>query len=210
MGGFTALIVPDLKVSNPDDTAPAGLNDLSLIRKLPGVVSAKRYHLSKTQRIKGPWPVFFTLVKLDGEAGVKAFTQARKDNPNATEGSKVGIFQSLRPRKGEPEGVKVPYMMIAMTTPKPGREDEYNDWYWDRHLPDGMKLPGVISGERFHIQRDVSDEGFVEDYMALYDINTTDIANHIAVTNRISRTPEMPVSDALRSGFGWYVVPSEE
>jgi hypothetical protein len=43
------------------------------------------------------------------------------------------------------------YTLIVNTSPAEGREDEYNDWYDNVHLPEFLALPGVISGRRFKV-----------------------------------------------------------
>ena len=48
------------------------------------------------------------------------------------------------------------YTLIVYTDPADGREDEYNAWYDDVHLPEFTALPGVINGRRFKVA--------VEDY----------------------------------------------
>jgi hypothetical protein len=42
-------------------------------------------------------------------------------------------------------------LQIAYSNPKPGREQEYNDWYDDEHLPDVVGIPGYVSGQRFRL-----------------------------------------------------------
>jgi hypothetical protein len=208
MTDYTALIVTDAVAEKPGEKEPHVINDLSLIRKAPGVKGARRHPMSPVQRFQGPWPYHVTVVTLDGEAGAKAWVAHNKAHPEATKNSVVGVFESMRPRKGEPDGVPTTHMMVAMTTPDPARDAEYNDWYWDRHMPDGLRLPGVISGERFKIRPDLSDAKFPYQYMALYDMRIDDLAVHIKETNRVSRTPEMPVTDAVVKGYAWYVMPA--
>ena len=38
-------------------------------------------------------------------------------------------------------------LLLAMQTPKPGRERDHVDWYLSTHLPDVCAIPGVIRGE---------------------------------------------------------------
>ena len=209
MAILTALILPHAIANNPDDPVPAGLNDAAAIKSAPGVLSVQRYRLDKQQRFPGPYPHLFTVVELDGERGARTFNEYRMQAPKAFEGSLVGIYESMRPRFGEPHPANRTHVLIAMTTPLPGRDADYNDWYWGRHFPDGMRLPGMISGERFKLLPDLSDK-FPHEYMALYDMRTDDLPHHYAVLNKISRTPEMPLTDALGPIFAaWYVCPQD-
>lgn len=41
------------------------------------------------------------------------------------------------------------YVLVGYSNAVEGREDEYNDWYWNHHFKDILALPGVTSGRRF-------------------------------------------------------------
>ncbi|HSZ42914.1 MAG TPA: hypothetical protein VK817_23375 [Trebonia sp.] len=41
--------------------------------------------------------------------------------------------------------------LIVFTSPAEGREDEYNEWYDNTHLPEFLALPGVVSGKRYRL-----------------------------------------------------------
>ena len=58
------------------------------------------------------------------------------------------------------------YTVIVYTSPVVGREEEYNAWYDDIHLPEFCALPGVISGRRFK----VAEEGKPR-YAAIYELS---------------------------------------
>lgn len=40
-------------------------------------------------------------------------------------------------------------LQLAFTTPVAGREEEYHDWYDNRHLADYLAVPGVVAAQRF-------------------------------------------------------------
>ena len=44
-------------------------------------------------------------------------------------------------------------LQLAYSNPKPGREQEYNDWYDDHHLPDVVGIPGYVSGQRYMLSQ---------------------------------------------------------
>ncbi len=58
------------------------------------------------------------------------------------------------------------YTLIVYTSPADGREDEYNTWYDDVHLPEFSALPGVISGRRFQVAGDGKPQ-----YAAIYELS---------------------------------------
>jgi hypothetical protein len=58
------------------------------------------------------------------------------------------------------------YTLIVYTSPADGREDEYNAWYDDIHLPEFSALPGVINGRRFKVAGAAQPQ-----YAALYELS---------------------------------------
>ena len=81
--------------------------------------------------------------------------------------------------------------MMVLSNPVPGREDEYNDWYTNRHIPDVVACPGLVSGQRFKIEGDDRWK-----YAAIYEIEG-DVAAAQAGMMARANTPAMPISDSL-------------
>ena len=53
----------------------------------------------------------------------------------------------------------------------PAREDEFNEWYNNIHVPDMLEAPGVVQGTRY--ERMDPSEGQSR-YLAIYEIETDD------------------------------------
>lgn len=90
------------------------------------------------------------------------------------------------------------HLMVVLTNPVEGREDEYNDWYSNTHLADVLKIPGVTGATRFALseaQRGTAPYPF--HYMAIYEIETDDLAEVMADLGRRSGTSVMPLSSAM-------------
>ena len=43
------------------------------------------------------------------------------------------------------------HILVVMSSPTQGREDEYNDWYSEVHLAEVVKVPGFVSAQRFEL-----------------------------------------------------------
>jgi hypothetical protein len=90
------------------------------------------------------------------------------------------------------------FTFLVLTNAVPGREEEFDRWYTEQHLPDVLRVPGIMSAQRF--RRAVQPRGAAPQpwqYMALYEC---DAAEAQVVTDGIRErigTPEMPMSDAL-------------
>jgi hypothetical protein len=53
------------------------------------------------------------------------------------------------------------------------REDEFNKWYDEVHIPDVTSVSGVVSGRRFKKAGGVDDGGYP--YLAIYEIDSEDV-----------------------------------
>ncbi|MDO7835006.1 hypothetical protein Q4610_08080 [Sphingobium sp. HBC34] len=87
------------------------------------------------------------------------------------------------------------YKLVAFSNAIEGRDDDYNRWYDQRHLPDLVAIPDIVSGERF-----VCVSGTEHRYMAIYEVETDDIEGVMAELSRRAGTDLMPISDALDHG----------
>lgn len=67
----------------------------------------------------------------------------------------------------------------------PAREDEYNDWYDNIHIPDILKTPGFVRARRYLNKEFRDGRGR---YMAVYDIETHDIDKTMQI--RLERRAE--------------------
>ncbi|MBO0852293.1 MAG: hypothetical protein J2P18_00825 [Nocardia sp.] len=60
--------------------------------------------------------------------------------------------------------------MIVFSTPKEGREEEYNTWYTDVHIPELLAIDGVTSATRYSAP-EMPGQGAEHTYMAVYEID---------------------------------------
>ena len=94
------------------------------------------------------------------------------------------------------------YRLFAFSDCKdPAREQEFNDWYDNVHLPDMLEVPGMISATRWMSADNKENE--VRRYLAMYEMETDDLAKfNDAVRERGMRTvkegrfSDLPVFDA--------------
>lgn len=81
----------------------------------------------------------------------------------------------------------------------PGREDEFIRWYEEQHLPDVLRMPGVISGKliRLSFQRTYDVEAPDYTTLTLYELEGDDPTPIIDALKAASGTDAMPMTDAL-------------
>ena len=86
------------------------------------------------------------------------------------------------------------HQLVVLTNPVVGREDEYNAWYNDQHLQDVLAVPGFVAAQRFKVaDRDLKTS---HKYLAIYEVETENLAKTMENLNAAAGTPAMMISDA--------------
>jgi hypothetical protein len=85
-------------------------------------------------------------------------------------------------------------IMIVHSNPSsPAREDDYNDWYTGVHLPELLKLDGIVSARRYR----VLDERATNRYVAVYDIEADDVGAIMTVIQSAVQAGDIHMTDAI-------------
>ena len=84
------------------------------------------------------------------------------------------------------------YKLVALSNAAEGRDEDYNQWYQNQHMPDVLSVPGFISCERLVCLGEGAHR-----YLAIYEIETDDIESVLAEFAKRPGTELMPVSDSL-------------
>jgi hypothetical protein len=100
------------------------------------------------------------------------------------------------------------FKMIALTKPVAGREDEYNAWYQNVHLPEVCALPGLQGAQRYK-QAAALSNGDERPYLAIYDIETDDIGKTLAGFGEAAAAGKMTRCDASDNAGAYTVIFSE-
>lgn len=94
---------------------------------------------------------------------------------------------------------KQKYVFLVLTNAIEGHEEEFNDWYTNRHIPDLMRLDGFVSAQRFELtelQRLITFPHPYR-YAAIYEIETDDLAATYQAMQDAADTGFMPSTDAI-------------
>lgn len=118
---------------------------------------------------------------------------------------------TARRTDGDDRPVGNPHLFIVLTAPATGLEQEFNDWYTDRHLADVLKLADYRSAQRFQ-KVPVGDEEPLRPYLALYETDSTDVRATQSRLAEVVATPAMPFSPGIdrSQSIGWYYRPVTE
>ncbi|MEJ7927206.1 hypothetical protein WG908_10630 [Sphingobium sp. AN641] len=88
------------------------------------------------------------------------------------------------------------YKFVVLSNPVPGKEEDYNRWYSDQHLPDVVRCPDFVNGQRFSLVDSLANDPPYK-YLSIFDVETDDPGR--TLRDLVSRAggPEMPSSDAI-------------
>lgn len=90
--------------------------------------------------------------------------------------------------------------IVQMNAIEPEREDEFNRWYNQVHLADVLKVDGYVAATRYELQDIELFEGLerpTRKYMAIYEMETDDIAAAGARLRDAFLTGQMEIIDAI-------------
>src|SRR5262249_1222043 len=93
-------------------------------------------------------------------------------------------------------GITMPKaVLVVLTNPVAGQEDDYNDWYDNEHIPDLLAVPGITAAQRYTIAP-ASGQKPEQKYLAIYEIESDDVEKTLAAM-REHRSKGSPASPAL-------------
>ena len=81
-------------------------------------------------------------------------------------------------------------MLVESVPSSPDREDEYNTWYDEIHIPQLLALDGIVAARRL---RPVDGNG---PYVAIYELEGDDL--QAILDNMIANAGQLHMSDALQ------------
>jgi len=108
------------------------------------------------------------------------------------------------------------HILVVLTEPVAGREDEYNDWYDHTHLRDVVGLDGFASAQRYAFVAPHADsDSPLYRYLAIYEVPEGQLdrarealAAAVDDSRRAAgegRTPDMYLSPAMNpSRLAWW------
>lgn len=85
-------------------------------------------------------------------------------------------------------------LYMVKSNPAAGKEDEYNRWYSDVHLPEVLQIDGFQTAQRFKLHPRQVQPNPTHTYLAIYQIDSDDVDG--TLTN-LSKATWMNLSDAI-------------
>jgi len=92
------------------------------------------------------------------------------------------------------------YVLVVHSNATDGKEDEYNNWYNNTHLGEVTQLPGFVAGQRFAVAAEpTAGEAPKHKYLAIYEMETDDPQQALAVLGEAVSSGKMTMSDAINT-----------
>lgn len=90
------------------------------------------------------------------------------------------------------------HVVLVLSDPVEGREQEYNEWYSGLHIDETLETPGWTAARRFELAKDQLSENLPKQrYLALYELSTEDAG--VAIEDLRTRSSGFTPSDAISS-----------
>ena len=90
------------------------------------------------------------------------------------------------------------YKMIVFTSAVDGKDQDFNDWYQNTHLKQIVGIKSIVSAQRFRFAANIvpGSENPLP-YLAIYDIESDDIAAVLRDMNELAASGRMPLPDSM-------------
>ncbi|CAI7975993.1 MULTISPECIES: DUF4286 family protein [Parafrankia] len=93
-------------------------------------------------------------------------------------------------------------ILVVQTRPVSAeREDEYNKWYSEEHVPDILKIPGFVGARRYRVRdtADVTADPGTLEYITIYEIEADDLATPLQDLRASSNAGRVRRSSSLQT-----------
>lgn len=97
------------------------------------------------------------------------------------------------------------YQMMVLSNPVEGREDEFNDWYQNVHLPQVLALKGFQSAQRLRLARRLAERE-AWSYATVYEIETDDIDGVLRGLEEAAKSGQLTISTSIVTQLAYAAV----
>jgi hypothetical protein len=173
--------------------------------RIPGILTGRRFTRMEQQR--GPDQPYKYSAMYDIEAEMapqivselsrRAHTPEMPLSTAVTDPRYLSFFDAITPLITAKPGFQSRFTFLVLLNAADGRDDELNDWYTNTHLPDLLRVPGIVAGQRFRLAAAQRNDVQPWKYLCLYECDAEEPRSIIdAIAARIGTT-EMPMNDSL-------------
>lgn len=93
------------------------------------------------------------------------------------------------------------YVLVGHCNAIAGKDEEFNDWYWNTHFQELSSIPCVISGRRFRVtEAQLSLAAQPYQYMGIFELECEDPQEFFAALGEKMAAGEMTQSASVEEG----------
>jgi hypothetical protein len=81
------------------------------------------------------------------------------------------------------------HVFLGLTSPVEGQEDEYNKWYNEIHIPEILRVPGIISARRFKTKVVLAPGAPSWKYICIFEVETDDLGGTLKALGKATSAP---------------------
>lgn len=201
---------------------------------VPGFVAAERYQSVKADTPDSklpPYVAFYQVKSTDWaatDAAVKRDFAAGKIRSSLAfnqASSATVVYQTLGPfvHAKDVPGASAPtqiagktelrtYAMFVSMNAAEGKDEAFNRWYDQQHMPDVLRIPGFLSGQRYKLVKNDSGEASagksMDSYMVWFNFQSYDLEATIAdLKNRVKTGVTIMTDSFGKGGHVYYLTP---
>lgn len=101
------------------------------------------------------------------------------------------------------------FKMIALTTPLPGKEEEFHDWYQTKHLPELVEhIESIKGAQRYQLAAKLMGSD-TNPWLAIYDIEADDAGAFLAAMGETAGSGKLTPPTTQDMGTTYTAVFSE-
>ena len=175
------------------------------VLRIPGVLTAQRFQRMDQQRSPDQPYKYSAMYDIEAEMAARIIAELNRrggtpEMPMTTsvaEPRYIGFFEAITPRVSVQTGFKSRFTFLVMTNSVEGRDDEFNDWYDNTHIPDLLRVPGIAAAQRFRLLPMQRTPHQPWKYLCLYECDAEQPGSVIDELVRRGGTPEMAMSSSL-------------
>lgn len=91
------------------------------------------------------------------------------------------------------------YKLVALASPVAGKEEEFHDWYQNKHLKEIISFPGGKGAQRYKLVTKLMGQD-ENQWMAIYDIECDDPMQFLGAVGQASAEGKMTQTEANDMG----------
>jgi hypothetical protein len=95
-------------------------------------------------------------------------------------------------------------MLLVLSAPVPGHEDEYHEWYTGTHLQEVIETPGFVAAQRFEFVISKDGEPPPFSHIAIYEVDGDLMEAKDALAAGSDKRVPVPDAMAVDRKSWWY------